>query len=190
MELKEVINLIKEYLSCCSNFYEKRTVERFTCGNDENLYKLSFEVLDCIRNILKKRKHSYISFDGSFKMDIDGVFEDVDLLDSTDWTYDVRNVLNEYALEIFSLRNAWKSGKTSESSFRKHEAKCQKLYDQIDDWMKETFNKKSPESLRVELLDLLKFWALRGKMVNTLGDIELAKTSFEDVLENHPEWLE
>lgn len=188
MELKDTINLIKEYFSLCRKFYEKRIVERFTCYGEENVYKLSLEVIDCIKNILKKRKHSYVSFDGTtFRIDIDGVLEDADLLDSTEWQRNVRDALNEYALEILSLRNAWNNKtKSPQSILDRHESKCQKLYDRISDWIRGNFSKETQETL----MPLVKFWAIRGQMVNTINDVRLAEMSFEDLLENHPEWLE
>ena len=190
MELKEVINLIKEYLSLCEKIYEESHIECFTCRDElENLPKLSPEVLSCVKRILDSVANSWITFNGeTFILDIAGETT-IDLLDSSEWHLNDREYLNNFAFDILALRNEWKKDVKRKYVNKKKIAsdkKEERIHEKIRNWINKNYIKDTQDKLK----DLVWFWAMRGNVINTPEHIELAKMSFEEILENHPEWLE
>ena len=187
MELKEVISLIKEYLSLCKKLYIEDYPKGFVCC-DIDFPKLSPAIMTCIKHFLDSTTTTWITFtDKTFLLDLNDYT--VDLLDSSDWEPEIRDFLNNFAPDILILRNEWRrceEHKYINKRRKKEEKTKESLYKNIDEWLKENYTKETQE----KLIALRFFWDMRGRMVYNSEDIELTKISFEEVLENHPEYLE
>ena len=189
MELKEVIKLIKKYLSVSQEFFDETYPTNFICmDEEENLPKLSQKVLSSSKKLLNKIDDSKIVFTGETFEISTWEFTDVDLLDSSKWKPKEREFLNKYAFEITLLRNEWRNDKESNKVIHNNildkQKEKRKIFNEI--------NKILSEDLLIgkKAREIFKFWIFRGSAIDSKDSLEVAEYSFEEILENHPEYLE